>query len=127
VAYQANETGKYEIYVTKFPEKGALRQISVDGGTDPLWSPDGKRIYYRYEDQFLAVDVSTEAGFKAGKPELLFSGKFRKHILGWYYDIHPDGDKFVMVKGGEIDTTQNQINIIQNFTQEIESKLASTR
>ena len=51
----------------------------------------------------------------------------RHSIFGWNYDIHPDGDKFVMVKGAEIDISRNQVNIIKNFDQELENKFATIR
>jgi dipeptidyl aminopeptidase/acylaminoacyl peptidase len=128
VAYQSDESGKYEIYVTTFPEKGARWQISSNGGLDPLWSPDGDRIFYRNKNEVLSVEIYDREEFRTGKPIVLFSGKFRQAtLMGWYYDIHPDGDKFVMVKGGEIDTTQNKINIIKNFDKEIERKFAAAR
>lgn len=127
LAYEANETGRKEVYITRFPEKGAKWQISTDGGEEPLWSPDGRKLYYRYRKNVFVVNINIEPDFKASKPEILFSGKFRQNIFGWYYDIHPDGTKFVMVKGAEIDTTRNQVNIIKNFDQEIEKKFAALR
>ena len=128
VAYQSDESGKYEIYVTRFPEKGSRWQISSNGGVDPLWSPDGNKIYYRNMEDVLSAEIYDIKEFRTGKPEVLFSGKFRQAtVMGWYYDIHPNGDKFVMVKGGEIDTTQNDINIIKNFDKEIERKFAAAR
>lgn len=126
VAYQSDETGRLEIYVTKFPEAGLKWKISSGGGYDPLWSPDGNKIFYRNGQNIMVVNITNGPIFSAGKPEVLFSGKFRQMtLMGWYYDIHPDGDKFVMVKGGEIDTTQNHINIIKNFSMEIEKRFAS--
>jgi serine/threonine-protein kinase len=128
IAYQSTESGRYEIYVIRFPEKGARWQISTNGGTEPIWSPDGNKIYYRHNDHIMVVDISTDVGFRAGKPEVQFSGKFKQLAdYGWYYDLHPDGDRFVMVKAAEIDTTQNHIKVIRNFPKEIESKFASAR
>jgi Tol biopolymer transport system component len=125
LAYQSNESGRLEIYVTRFPQKGAKWQISNDGGEEPIWSPDGRKLYYRFRENLYAVEISTEPDFTASKPEILFKGKFRQNMFGWYYDIHPDGDKFVMVKGAKIDTSRNQVNIIKNFDREIDNKFAA--
>jgi serine/threonine-protein kinase len=125
VAYQSTESGRPEVYVTKFPEKGGRWLVSSNGGTEPIWSPDGEKIYYRWRNNLMVVDILTENGFKAGKPKILFTGKFRRDPYGVYYDIHPDGDRFVMVKEAEIDTTENRIRIIQNFDKEVERKFAS--
>ena len=75
----------------------------------------------------MAVNIETAPEFHTEKPEILFTGKFKQHPLGWYYDIHPDGDRFVMVKNPEIDSVLNQIFVIRNFSVEIESKFASNR
>jgi len=91
------------------------------------WSPDGNRIYYRSNDQIMAVDIETSSEFSAGKPEVVFTGKFKRHPLGWYYDLHPDGDRFVMLKEPELDSVLNQIKVIRNFAAEIESKFALNR
>ncbi len=109
LAYQSNESNEFEIYITKFPEKGAKWKISSDGGIEPIWSPDGNRIYYRHGDQFMAVDIETRSAFHAGKPKILFSGKFRQSIYGWFYDLHPEGDRFVMVTEKKADSLFNQI------------------
>ncbi len=127
LAYEANETGRKEIYITKFPDKGAKWLISTDGGEEPIWSPDGRKLYYRYRENVFVVEISIDPYFRASKPKILFSGKYRHSIFGWNYDIHPDGDKFVMVKGAEIDISRNQVNIIKNFDQELENKFAAIR
>jgi Tol biopolymer transport system component len=126
VIYQSMETGQYEIYITGFPEPGARRQISTDGGYDPLWSPDMKKIIYRKGDQVMSVDITTEPTLTIGKAESLFSGNYQElTILGNNFDIHPNGKRLVMVRGGEIDTTMNHINVIKNFPEEIQSKFNS--
>ncbi|MEP7380396.1 MAG: protein kinase [Gemmatimonadota bacterium] len=47
VAYASDESGQMQVYVRDFPGKGGAVQISPDGGTQPVWSGDGKRLYYR--------------------------------------------------------------------------------
>ena len=123
VAYQSMETGHFEIFITGFPKPGARKQVSMDGGFDPLWSPDMKKIIYRKGNQILSAEISTEPTLTIGKVEPLFSGSYQHMtIFGNNFDMHPDGNKLVMARGGKIDTTMNHINAIKNFTEEIESK-----
>src|SRR2546425_10601250 len=46
LAYQSSELGRAEVYLTRFPNAGAKYQVSLAGGTQPVWSKDGKRLYY---------------------------------------------------------------------------------
>ena len=103
VAYQSDESGKGEIYVRTFPDvnKGKW-QVSSSGGNSPLWSPDGRELFYRSGDATMAVEVETQPTFKRGNPKTLFQGTyiatlFPKGVLtSW--DIHPNGKKFLMIK-----------------------------
>ena len=65
------------VYVRPFPEvnKGKW-QVSTSGGDSPLWSPDGRELFYRSGDAVMAVSVETEPTFKPGKPEISFSRRY---------------------------------------------------
>lgn len=54
-----------------FPVRDGKQQISNDGGTQPIWAPDGHRLICRRTDQLWVLDLQTDAGFPAGKPRLL--------------------------------------------------------
>jgi len=82
VAYESNESGRNEIYVRPFsPDSsaadasgaGAKWQVSYGGGVLPLWSADGKELYYLTSDaRLMEVDVATSPAFQAGTPKFLF-------------------------------------------------------
>ncbi|PYP66816.1 MAG: hypothetical protein DMD26_06595 [Gemmatimonadetes bacterium] len=98
VAYFANETGRFEVYVRPFPSAGGRWTISTDGGTFPLWSRDGHTLYYWHGTQVMAAQVATSPKFSVvGGPVLLFE---RNQGQGGHppYDVTPDGKHFVMVK-----------------------------
>jgi serine/threonine-protein kinase len=97
MAYTSNESGEAEIYVSAFPDvdKGKW-QVSTNGGTYPLWSPDGRELFYREGDAAMAVRVETEPVFNAGKPVMLFKGTYAD-----LWDTSPDGKRFLMIKPGE--------------------------
>ncbi len=121
LAYQSDESGKDEIYVRPFPEvDGGRFPISVGGGSEPLWSPDGNEIFYRAGDRLMAAPVQTEPAFEAGKPLELFTGSYAVG-LHRMYDIHPDGNRFLMIK--PVETTEegpgNQVVLVQNWFEEL--------
>ncbi|MEP6999220.1 MAG: protein kinase [bacterium] len=57
LAYVSTSSGHHEIYVRTFPESGPPAQVSQEGGTEPAWSRDGRRLYYRNGNQLLGVEI----------------------------------------------------------------------
>jgi roadblock/LC7 domain-containing protein len=69
VAYCSNMSNRSEVYVETWPGPGMKEQISSDGGTDPIFSRDGRELFYRNGDKMMVVPISTERGiFKPGRP-----------------------------------------------------------
>ncbi len=73
VAYQTNESGRFEVVVQPFPDASGRWQVSMAGGAAPRWSPDGKELYFLAPDAtMMAVPVSgAGTSFKAGTPVAL--------------------------------------------------------
>jgi WD40 repeat protein len=98
VAYESNESGRFEIYVQSFPAASGKWQVSNSGGEDPSWSADGKQLYYRSADQkLMAVDIQTGDGFKAGIPQPLFPAGVQAGIARNKYVASSDGKRFLLV------------------------------
>jgi hypothetical protein len=76
LAYISDESGRDEIYVQPYPGPGGKWEISTEGGTEPVWNPNGQELFYRSGDKMMAVDVTTQLGFAAGKPRMLFEGPY---------------------------------------------------
>jgi eukaryotic-like serine/threonine-protein kinase len=74
LAYQSNESGRPEIYITAFPAGGAKWQVSSNGGTTPKWRRDGKELFFLDpQDNIVALDVNTSGNaVKLGAPHTLF-------------------------------------------------------
>ena len=123
LAYTSDESERREIYVSPFPrmDEGKWR-VSRDGGTEPLWSADGRELFYRDGRAVLAVSVETASDFRFGDPRVLFSGPYRRWsaLIGHTYDVAPDGERFVMIRESETDLAGSEIIVIQNWLEELE-------
>jgi len=131
MAYMAIESDGLEVYVRPFPNvyKGRW-QVSKDGGDSPLWSPDGKELFYRKDDEVIAVAVETEPIFKIGRSKVLFRGDYVPMRLNdlHSWDIDPIGKRFLMMKDSAGDSTTEEtsrprINIIANWFEELKERL----
>ena len=123
IAYASDESGRWEVYVQPYPGPGGKVQISTDGGKEPLWNRNGKELFYRNGDRMMAVPVGLQPSFSAGKPAILFEGRYhRTNASLAQYDVSPDGQRFVMVKDSGADQSATHINIVQNWFQELEQK-----
>jgi len=97
LTYQSSESGNSEVYLTHFPSGGAKYQVSLDGGSQPVWSPDGKRLYYLDARQRLTV-VDVQVGndsVNVGAAKVLFQTGVRASSLGGGYDVARDG-RFIL-------------------------------
>jgi serine/threonine-protein kinase len=99
MAYVSDESGRFEVYVRPFPGPGGRWQVSLDLGTEPVWSPTGREIFYRSGDKMMAASVRTQGGFEVGARAELFEGAFDPgpNTLT-NYDVTRDGQTFVMLQ-----------------------------
>ena len=117
IAYQADESGRFEVYVRPFSGSGSKHQISTEGGTEPVWAPDGRELFFRNGDKMMVVNINTHPEFKVSKPNLLFRGWYSTDRIAANYDISPDGQRFLMIKGEQ--TAVTQIKVILNWAEEL--------
>jgi Tol biopolymer transport system component/predicted Ser/Thr protein kinase len=124
LAYISDESGRYEIYVQPYPGPGGKWQISTEGGTEPVWNPNGRELFYRVGDKMMAVDIATQPGFAAGKPRMLFEGQYLPApATAPNYDVSPDGQRFLMIKASEQAQAPTQINVVLNWFEELKQKV----
>jgi Tol biopolymer transport system component/predicted Ser/Thr protein kinase len=124
LAYASDESGRWEIYVQPYPGPGGKWQISAEGGREPVWNRNGRELFYRNGEKMMVVDIASQPNFMPGKPRILFQGRYRPtnaSLPG--YDVYPDGERFLMVKEGEQAASATQINIVQNWFEELKQKV----
>ena len=117
VAYQSNESGRNEVYVSPFPGPGGKSQVSTDGGTQPRWNRNGRELFFRSGAKLMAVDTELAPAFRAGTPKMLFEK------VSSDYDVHPDGKRFLMLKPAATTTDSSELHIILNWFEDLRRKV----
>jgi eukaryotic-like serine/threonine-protein kinase len=126
LAYESNESGRNEIYVRPFPNvDGGKRQVSTNGGTQPLWARNGQELFYESAGALMRVPLKTGPTFEAGTPRKLLDGPYLFHPpvgLGRMYDVSVDGQRFLMIKessGTDGRPPSARIILVQNWFDEV--------
>jgi hypothetical protein len=125
LAYASDESGQTEVYVRPYPRApGVGRLVSVGGGTGPVWAPDGSALYYRGSSgDLMTVPITLSPTFTHGRPRPLFrfAGAFLMSATATAYDIHPDGERFIMVSEAQTQPERpRQIDVVLNWDQELQ-------
>ncbi len=116
LAFVSNQSGIQQVYVRPVSGEGGQVQISQDGGSEPMWSPDGREIFYLAASaagvQFMSAALATAAEPEVTSRQVLFDAS---EIVGSNphasYDVSPDGQTFAMVRR----SPASRIVILQNL------------
>ena len=123
LAYACDESGRHEIYVQSLPDLKKKWQISNGGGSDPVWSPDGRELFYRVENKMMSVPIDSDPTFTFGNPSVLFDRHYYEESMsGRNYDIAPDGKRFLMMKESnsiEDQRTRTELVVVENWFEEL--------
>ena len=129
LAYLSNETGTPLIYVQPFPNiDDGLWNVSLGFGADPVWSPDGRELFYRSRPDLMVAQIETEPTFSSRTPEPLFSissyGMVGGPGIGRRFDLAPDGDRFIVRTPGTAEQTSdddpfNGLIFVENWFEEL--------
>ena len=121
LAYVSERTGRAEIWVQGYPD-GVPVRVSRNGGYEPLWSVDGRELFYWQDNAMMAVDVKTDGVFAFGTAVQLFSGRYLTVPSpdARSYDVARDG-RFLLILPGNDSTTSapRSIVVVQNFSEEL--------
>jgi serine/threonine-protein kinase len=134
LAYESNESGRFEVYVRPFPGvDGGRWQVSTGGGMQPLFAPNSREIFFvDAEGRIVAVPIQNGPGFIAGNPQAIAGGARVTNPPGFFgrmYDVSRDGQRFLMVKaveGTQQAAAPQQIIVVQNWFEELK-RLAPAR
>jgi eukaryotic-like serine/threonine-protein kinase len=115
IAYNSDESGRFEVYVRSFPDPGGKWQVSAAGGAYPVWKRDGKELFYLgLDNKLMAVPVSADGTFHAGSPVALFAAH-PPAGFGTSYDVSPDGLRF-LVNTAPADQGSPPLEVVVNWT-----------
>ena len=130
VAYVSNESGGQEVYVQPYPGPGEKIRVSTSGGGEPLWSPNGRELFYRWQtpdrQQFFSAAVTSVAPFRIDTPRLMFENKTFEYdntvpIRSW--NISPDGQRFLLLRfAPSTDKPVTSMHVVLNWTEELKRR-----
>ena len=117
VAYDSDESGRRQVYVTPFPGPGGKQQVSTDGGEDPVWRGDGRELFFLSEGKMMAAEVKTDgSGVDIGNARLLFDA--HTGFVGFaHFDVTPDGKRFIVAALSEGGSAP--MNLVVNWTADL--------
>jgi serine/threonine-protein kinase len=121
LAYSSDESGRNEIYVQSYPGGTNRIPVSTGGGMSPMWSPDGRELYYVAGDGLMAVPMRADGSFGAAsvlfdRTDFLFNHRFHS------YAVSRDGKRFLMIRR-DPGSVPRQLNVILNWSDELERLL----
>jgi protein kinase-like protein/WD40 repeat protein len=123
IAYVTPESGRREVYVRSAAGMTGKWQITSGGGSEPVWSPAGRELFYRVGNKMMAVDVESSRSFRFGKPHVLFEGSYIFATTeGQEYDVSHDARRFLMLKPQEDVHRVVPLNVIVNWFEDLKRR-----
>ncbi len=123
LAYQSRESGTDEVYVRPFPGPGSRSLVSTAGGQSPVWSRNGKEVFYwsgdRSGEQIWVASYAVDGdSFRAEKPRAWSPVRIPRRAGNPRFDLHPDGKRFAVLNAAE-ETEVRRVVFITNFFDEL--------
>jgi serine/threonine-protein kinase len=128
LAYVSNETGRQEVWVRPFPDVEAGRwQISVQGGTEPVWAHSGRELFYKSQGSLMVVGVQTTPTFAALEVRELFSTRgYTTFAVHRTYDVTEDDQRFVMIRETMVEEGgATELIVVENFFEELKERVGN--
>jgi serine/threonine-protein kinase len=126
LAYGSDSSGRFEVYVQPFPGPGQREQVSFGGGDSPLWSRNGRELFFMTRgdqpgtSRVNAVNVIPGSAFTSGTPRVLFQGRFGRTGGPTAYDVSPDGSRFLMTEYLDpLTQPVTRIHVVLNWFEEL--------
>ena len=116
LAYESDESGRFEVWVERFPDGGDRVRVSTDGGRRPAWSADSGELFFREGDRTMVVTLRDGV---FGRPSLVFERRL------FDFDVAPDG-RFVAVIPDE-NAVPPVVDVVTNWFTKLEGLVTTTR
>lgn len=122
LAYVSNRGDQANVYVRPFPQSDSEIQVSVNGGTEPVWSRNQPELYYRNgKGEMVVVPVLPGPEFETGPERVLFSAtEYRSDFFHSTFDVTADGQLFVMIRKSESGSLDEELIVVENWFAELE-------
>ncbi len=119
----SNESGEEEIYVRSFPNPGPVSKVSLAGGRQPVWRPDGRELFFLAPDgALMAAEVETgPGGFSSDPPSRLFLPSSGRIIS---YDVAQDGERILASLEEPAEQEPEPIHVVLNWDIELDRIVA---
>ena len=125
IAYSSNESGRDEIYVRAFPQGEVKLTVTTSGGDQPVWSHDGRIIFFRANSQICAVDFQPGPQPTVSNSRTLFADIYDNPQAGNHtgYDAFPDGQLLMLKSASEAGLQRTHIVMVFNWWEELKQQL----
>jgi Tol biopolymer transport system component len=124
VAYTSDESGRNEVYAVASDGTGARLAISVEGGAGPVWSRDGRELFYRAGDDLMSVKVQTTNGLVLGERRKLLDLSAYDTGQLHEFDVSADGEKFLLIRT-EPESRPTRLDVVLNWTEALKRTLGT--
>ncbi len=121
MAYVSDESGRNDVYAIPFSGQGDPVVVSIEGGTGPAWSRDGRELFYRAGDDLVSVDVRSTNPLALGERRRLLDVSAFEPQYFREFDVSADGQRFLFIRA-EPDSRPTRIDVILNWFPELARK-----
>ena len=119
LAYLSYEFGTGQVWVRALADASSARQVSTDGGFEPLWTRD--HLYFRKGRQWFAAPVtSLQPRVTLGPARLVFETDFHD-TAGVSYAVSPDGQRLYVVRSAT-GPQVSKLVFVENWIDELKAK-----
>jgi eukaryotic-like serine/threonine-protein kinase len=119
VVFTSTQTGEEQVFVKSFPALGNFTRVSLTGGGTPVWSPDGKKLYYVNGEQLIAATIGSTNPFTIASRQVVLSRGY--NFLGVHadYDVARDGTIIAFQPPSGL----TQLVVVRNIGAELKTRL----
>jgi serine/threonine-protein kinase len=118
LAYVSDESGRNEVYAVPVEGEGGRAMISINGGTGPVWSRDGRELFYRAGDDLVSVQVQTSGALVLGERRKLLDLSAFEPAYFHEFDVSADGRRFLLIRA-EPGARPTRLDVILNWFPEL--------